>query len=92
MMVCPGSHLPIAAANQRRGAPLLPHAGGRPYGSYALDRAADGTGIPVFPDASVISAATPLLAKRGQVTALTTSMYLLRTTYMEYLHVYLYVN
>ena len=86
MMVCPGSHLPIAAANQRRGAPLLPHAGGRPYGSYALDTAGDGTGIPVFPDASVISDATPLLAKRGQVTALTTSMYLLRGKIMRKRH------
>ena len=31
MMFCPGSHLPIAEANSRRGLPLLPHAGNQPY-------------------------------------------------------------
>ncbi len=75
MMVCPGSHLPIAAANQKRGVPRLPHAGAPVYGSYALDRAGDGSGIPVVPNASVIADPVPLLAKRGQVTALTTSTY-----------------
>ena len=75
MMFCPGSHIPIAAANQQRGAPLVPHAGASVYGSYKLDTAGDGSGIPVSPDPSVLAAPQPLLAKRGQVTALTTSTY-----------------
>lgn len=73
MMFCPASHLPIAAANEAHGAPHLPHAGGAPY------RKDDGSIVsgylPYNFDSSQLSEPQPLLAKRGQVTALTTSMY-----------------
>ena len=73
MMVCPASHLPIAAANEAHGAPHLPHAGGAPY------RKEDGSIVqgylPYGFERSQLREPQPLLAKRGQVTALTTRMY-----------------
>jgi hypothetical protein len=73
MMVCPASHLPIAAANEAHGAPHLPHAGGAPY------RKEDGSIVqgylPHGFERSQLREPQPLLAKRGQVTALTTGMY-----------------